>query len=79
LSFNGGRGLGCWRHSLLGRGFCDAVHDNFGVIFNNLEYTIGAFDSVNCRDFIDKLWLRFRYRNLLGHRKTILFLEKIIL
>jgi hypothetical protein len=78
LSFNGGKGLGWWWHRLLGRGFRDAIHSNFGVIFNNLEYTIGAFVSVNCRDFFDKLWLWFRYRNLLGRRKTILLLEKII-
>jgi hypothetical protein len=78
LSFNDRRGLGWWQR-LLGRGFCDAVHNNFGVCFNNLEYAIGAIVCVNCRDFIDKLWRRFRYRNLLGHRKTILFLEKMLL
>jgi hypothetical protein len=83
LSFNSGRGLRWWWHRLLGRGFWGAVY-NFGVLFNNLEYTIGAFMSVDCHDFIDmlwlwlwlrlrlRLWMRFLLRDSIGHRKTIL-------
>jgi hypothetical protein len=70
---------------LFERGFWDTVSD-FGVFFNDLEYTIGAFMSVNCRDFIDKLWLRlwlrlwlqFLLRDSIGHRKAILLLEGIV-
>jgi hypothetical protein len=82
LSFNGGRGLGWWRrrwrrHRLLGRGLWDAVYD-FGVVFNNLQYTIEAFVNIKRRNFINKLWLRFLPRDLLGHMKTILLLQMTV-
>jgi hypothetical protein len=80
LYFNDGRGPGLWWHRLLGTVFWDAVH-NFGMVLDSLDYTIGTFMSLDCRDrdFIDNLWLRFLRRELLGHRQTILLLKGFIL
>jgi hypothetical protein len=79
LCFSGrgwGRGRGSYR--LLGRMFRSTGY-NLGVLFNNLEHTIGALMNVNrCRDFIYKLRLGSLFGDWFGHRETILFLKRVI-
>lgn len=65
---------------MLGRMFWGTVY-NLGVLFNNIEHTIGALMNVNrCRD-VDVIYrlglgLGLLLGGLLGRRETILFLER---